>query len=88
MKVLVTGVTGLIGAEALNQALLRPEITSVVAIARRELPSDVANNSKLQVIILKDFNNWPEDVLEQIKDADAMIWFVLQSILEPMEETN
>lgn len=70
----MTGVTGSIGAEALNQALLRPEITYVVAIARRELPSAVANNPKLQVIILKDFNNWPEAILDQIKDADAMIW--------------
>jgi uncharacterized protein YbjT (DUF2867 family) len=76
MKVLLTGATGAIGQEALNQALLRPEITSVVALTRRSLPSDVSANSKLRTIIMEDFSNWTTKVLDEIKDADAMIWFV------------
>jgi nucleoside-diphosphate-sugar epimerase len=74
MKVLVTGDTGTIGKHALLHALLRPEITSVVAISRRDLPTDISNNSKLKVIILKDFNDWSQDILEEMKDADVMIW--------------
>jgi len=74
MKVLVTGATGTIGQHVLLHVLLRPEITSVVAISRRDLPTDISNNPKLKVIILKDFNDWPQDILEEIKDADAMIW--------------
>jgi len=74
MKVLITGGTGTIGKQALLHALLRPEITSVVALSRKELPTDISNNSKLKVIILKDFNDWSQDILEEIKDADAMIW--------------
>jgi len=74
MKVLVTGGTGTIGKRALLHVLLRPEVTSVVAISRRPLATDVSNHSKLKVIILKDFNDWPQDILEEIKDADAMIW--------------
>jgi uncharacterized protein YbjT (DUF2867 family) len=76
MKVLVTGPTGFIGKEALNQALLRPEITSVVALTRRSLPSDVSANPKLQTIIKSDFSKWEADILGEIKDADAMIWSV------------
>jgi nucleoside-diphosphate-sugar epimerase len=82
MKVLVTGGTGTIGKHALLHALLRPEITSVVAISRRDLPTNTSNNSKLKVIILKDFNDWSQDILEEIKDADAMIW------LEPNPSLN
>jgi len=74
MKVLVTGATGTIGRHALLHALLRPEITSIVALSRRDLPADISNNPKLKVIILKDFNDWPQDILEEINDADAMIW--------------
>jgi len=78
MKVLITGATGTIGKEVLNQALLRPEITSVVALSRRDLPLDISKNPKLKTIIIKDFGNWTPDVLEDIKVADAMIWFVLR----------
>jgi hypothetical protein len=74
MKVLITGGTGTIGKQALHHVLLRPEITSVIAISRRELPADVSNNPKLKVLILKDFSNWPADALQEVKDADAMIW--------------
>jgi nucleoside-diphosphate-sugar epimerase len=74
MKVLITGGTGTIGKQALIHALLRPEITSVVALSRRDLPADISNNSKLKVIILKDFSDWSQDILGEIKDADAMIW--------------
>jgi putative NADH-flavin reductase len=76
MKVLITGATGTIGKEALNQALLRPEITLVVALTRRSLPSSISANPKLKTIIMKDFSTWEPNVLEEIKDADAMIWFV------------
>jgi uncharacterized protein YbjT (DUF2867 family) len=76
MKVLITGATGTIGKAALNQALLRPEITSVVALTRRSLPSNVSANLKLKTIIMEDFSGWAANVLDEIKDADAMIWFV------------
>lgn len=74
MKILFVGATGSIGSEVLEQCLARPEITSVVAFSRRELPSDVSTNSKLQVIIKKDFSNWPKGVLEPHADAEAMVW--------------
>ncbi|CAA9963140.1 hypothetical protein PTMSG1_06508 [Pyrenophora teres f. maculata] len=75
MKVLVVGATGAIGNTLLNHCLRRPEITSVVAIARRPVPR--SDNEKLSNNIIKDFGVLPdtEDAAwTQMADADALIW--------------
>lgn len=74
MKILITGATGTVGKEILHQCLLRPEVTEVVALSRRPLNDDVSQDHKLRTIIVKDFAKWDEDLLDLIKDADAMIW--------------
>lgn len=74
MKVLFVGATGSIGSEVLVQCLAHPEITSVVAFSRRELPSTVTTNPKLQVVIIQDFAEWPQGILEAHADAEAMVW--------------
>jgi uncharacterized protein YbjT (DUF2867 family) len=79
MKVLITGATGRIGGAVLQQCLKHPQITSLVALVRRELPndfisSDNANRQKFEAIVVKDFADWPAETLDHIKDADAMIW--------------
>jgi FlaA1/EpsC-like NDP-sugar epimerase len=55
MKVLITGATGKVGKEAIEQCLARPEITFVVAISRKELSKELIVNTKLRSVILKDF---------------------------------
>ena len=55
----------------LDYALSRPEITSVVALTRRPLSQ---HNPKLTTIIHKDFNSYPESVLDQLSGAQACIW--------------
>ena len=74
MKVLIVGASGSIGSEALFQCLSHPLITSVVAFVRRDLPAEVSSNSKLDVVEIKDFAIWPEDVLREHKDAVGIIW--------------
>ncbi|KAM0287751.1 hypothetical protein ACHAQH_000282 [Verticillium albo-atrum] len=74
MKVLITGATGSVGGAALQACLNHPDITSVVAVLRRELPADIASNPKITTVILKDFSSWPDEVLRAHKDAAAMIW--------------
>ena len=76
MKILFTGATGAIGSGVLEQCLAHPEITSVVAFSRRELPSKVSSNPKIEVVIISDFSHWPEGVLERHADAAAMVWYV------------
>ncbi|KAF2670417.1 hypothetical protein BT63DRAFT_439460 [Microthyrium microscopicum] len=74
MKVLITGATGLIGGGALNQALLRPEINSIIALSRKDLPANISSHHKVKTFIIKDFSKWESGILEEIKNADAMIW--------------
>lgn len=74
MKIIITGATGFIGGEVLTQCLQDPAITSVVALARRELPASVTGNPKLKVIILEDFLSYSDSALQDIKGAEACIW--------------
>lgn len=80
MKIILTGATGLVGKECIRIALLNPQITEVISVARRQaaVPDGLlsqADKSKLKSVILDDFgSDWPAHVLEQLKDADACIW--------------
>ncbi|KAF8865407.1 hypothetical protein BDZ45DRAFT_796714 [Acephala macrosclerotiorum] len=74
MKVILSGATGFIGGEVLNQALVHPKITSLVCLTRKPLPESVANNPKVKVIIIKDFTSYPPDVLSQLEGAEGCIW--------------
>ena len=71
MKVILTGSTGFIGGEVLSQCLQDPGIRSVVAISRRDLPA----HEKLEVALTEDFLSYPDSIRDQIKDADACIWY-------------
>jgi uncharacterized protein YbjT (DUF2867 family) len=81
MKLIVTGATGFVGTEVIRQALRNPAVTSVVAIARRAVPTPdnagpSADTSKLQSVVLEDWTSpYPESVKEHMKGADACIWF-------------
>ncbi|KAH8166875.1 hypothetical protein CIB48_g1398 [Xylaria polymorpha] len=74
MKVLITGASGLIGGGCLIHCLAHPSISTVVAFVRRELPVDVSKHPKLQTVLINNFSQWPEDVLEAHADAVGMIW--------------
>jgi nucleoside-diphosphate-sugar epimerase len=73
MKVILLGSTGYIGKEVLDRCLETPDITSVIALSRRDIPGR-AEDPKLTVLIMEDFKHYPESVLEQLKDANACIW--------------
>ena len=74
MKVILTGATGFIGGEVLHQCLQNPSITSLVTLSRRNLPNIAAKNPKLKVVVLKDFMNYSDDVLQDLAGAEACIW--------------
>ncbi len=71
MKVIVTGSTGTVGSAVLQQCIENPAVTSVVALTRRPLE---VKDPKLNNIIHKDFLNYDEEVLKQLKGAQACIW--------------
>jgi uncharacterized protein YbjT (DUF2867 family) len=87
MKFILTGCTGFIGSEVLSQCLLNPTITSIIALSRRPLPDAVTRNPKVEVVVMKDFNSYPDSVLKQILGADACIWSVLDHHVSRIAET-
>ena len=82
MKIILTGSTGFIGKEILHQCMKNPNISSIVALSRRELAQDVTNNPKLKVIILKDFTTYSDDVLQSLAGAEACIWYGILKLLQ------
>ena len=71
MKVIVAGATGFIGGAALKRLAELPQVTSIVVLSRRELPTKM---DKVQTIIIKDFKQYDDDVLQQLTGAEACVW--------------
>lgn len=78
MKIILTGSTGVIGSAVLQQCIQNSSITSIIVLSRRPLPSHFSS-PKLKVIILTDFLTYPDDVLVQLDNAQAFIWYCLIS---------
>jgi hypothetical protein len=74
MKVILTGVTGFIGSEILSQCRRDPTVTSIMALSRRPLPGSLTKDPKIEVIIMKDFTVYSEEVIKKMEGADACIW--------------
>lgn len=70
MKILVTGATGLVGAEVIRQAINDTTITEIIALTRS--PIDI-QHPKLKTIIHKDFLKY-DDLGEVLKEVDACLW--------------
>ncbi|KAK9365061.1 hypothetical protein V1509DRAFT_649981 [Lipomyces kononenkoae] len=71
MKIILTGSTGYVGSKVLEQCLLHHEVSSIIALSRRDL--NIAD-PKLRVIIVHDFAQYSPEVLSEIDGADACIY--------------
>ncbi|KAJ6591485.1 hypothetical protein DFH09DRAFT_974577 [Mycena vulgaris] len=74
MKIILTGSTGFVGGEVLAQCLRNPLITSIIVLSRRPLPDNLSADTKVQVIVMKDFKIYSEETVKQLESADACIW--------------
>jgi uncharacterized protein YbjT (DUF2867 family) len=74
MKLIVAGGTGLLATEVIRQSLQLPEITSVLALARKQVKVEGVDSSKLKSVIIEDYSNYPEHVKAEFAGADACIW--------------
>jgi hypothetical protein len=82
MKIIITGATGMVGSEAVRQALADNDITKVVAIVRRPL---TIQHPKLDVIIHNDFLDYTS-LTDLFKEAGACIWCLGVSQLQVSKE--
>ncbi|CAD6564827.1 MAG: hypothetical protein ASARMPREDX12_004449 [Alectoria sarmentosa] len=81
MKLIVAGASGFVATEVIRQSLSIPNITSVIAIARRPVSTPLnlghgADASKLHSVVLDDYGTYPDHLNKQLAGADACIWTV------------
>ncbi|MEI6816995.1 MAG: NAD(P)H-binding protein [Bacteroidota bacterium] len=70
MKIIVTGATGLVGAEVVRQAILDQDIEEITAIVRKPLNME---HAKLKVIIHQDYLDYSH-LKDVFKANDACFW--------------
>lgn len=81
MKLIIAGASGFVGQELVRQSLERSDITVVVALSRTPVvpPPDIrgeVNTAKLRSVIIKDYEQYPEEVRKEFEGAAACIWTV------------
>ena len=82
IKVIVTGVTGMVGEGVMLEALRSPFVKEVLAISRK--PSG-HSHPKLKEYFLADFYQ-PEEIKEVVKDYDACLFCLGVSSVGMKEE--
>ncbi|CAM1505791.1 Fc.00g114280.m01.CDS01 [Cosmosporella sp. VM-42] len=75
MHLILTGATGLIGCATLDAMLKAKDITKISILSRRPVAlAEQAKDPRVEVIIHKDFNKYPPQVLERLKGAQGCVW--------------
>lgn len=78
------------GFAAYLAALADPSVSYITLLLRREVPSwaNLPSNAteKSKTIIVKDFAQYPEDVISQIADHDGCVWALGKSVKGLSEE--
>jgi len=82
MKIIVTGATGLVGAEVLRLAINDKEIEQVTALTRR--PS-IIQHPKIRTVLHNDFLNYA-GLDDLFKEHDAIIWCLGISVSQVKKE--
>ncbi|KAK8036334.1 hypothetical protein PG993_008948 [Apiospora rasikravindrae] len=72
MKIVILGGTGLVATELIAQSLAMPEITSVVALARKpiQLGADAMNRAKFKSVVIRDYEEFTEPIKADISELD------------------
>lgn len=71
--IILTGATGRAGSAILMRAIGSPAISRITILSRR--PVKLAESqTKVNVLIHKDFTEYPSDTLAKLRGADACIW--------------
>lgn len=73
MHLILTGATGLVGSAVLFEMISRESITRISVLSRRQVVM-AEGHDKVNVIIHKDFKQYPSELLEQLKGAEGVVW--------------
>jgi malate/lactate dehydrogenase len=77
MHIILTGASGTVGYPILQRCLASPKVTRLSILSRRpfDLPSgDNIDTKKAQIIVHEDYINYPKELSDQLKGAEACIW--------------
>ncbi|KAH6609833.1 nucleoside-diphosphate-sugar epimerase [Trichoderma cornu-damae] len=75
MHIILTGATGLVGLSVLDAMIKAKDITKISILSRKPVQmADDAKDSRINVIIHRDFNTYDAKVLEQLRGAEACVW--------------
>lgn len=74
MHLILTGATGLVGAGVLHQMLSMEGISKISILSRRPVAMATGHEDKAHVIIHKDFKAYDAALLEQLRDANGVVW--------------
>lgn len=73
VHIILTGATGLVGSAVLAQLLSSTAITRVSILSRRPVAA-AEGHAKAKVVMQSDFSQYPQSLLDQLRDADGCIW--------------
>ncbi|KAI0020379.1 NAD(P)-binding protein [Xylariomycetidae sp. FL0641] len=81
MKIIVSGATGFVGQAVVRYCLTRRDITSVIALSRKPMPTldnlgDGADLSKLKNVVVKDYDQYSDDAKKDLSGASGCVWTV------------
>jgi hypothetical protein len=76
MKVLLTGATGFIGTEIIDQCIKHNYISHVYCLTRKTLDPKYATHKKITQVIHEDFSQYPDYLLDKLANygIEGCIW--------------
>jgi hypothetical protein len=74
MHLILTGATGLVGAGVLHQMLAMEGVSKISILSRRPVAMAEGHEDKAKVIIHKDYKVYDAALLDQLKDANGVVW--------------
>lgn len=76
MKILLTGATGFIGTEILEQCIKHNYIEHIYCLTRKTLARKFRTHKKVTQIIHEDFSTYPDSLLQKLTDykIEGCIW--------------
>jgi uncharacterized protein YbjT (DUF2867 family) len=73
MHLILTGATGVVGAGVLHHMLATEAVTRISILSRRPVPM-AKGHDKARVFIRTDYMNYDTELLEQLSDAQGVVW--------------